>query len=80
MLIKLYDYDYSKETPTTQLLKIIEEINELEQAGDDLDKVAEEGFDLIQALVGYLIVLDIDVGAANVRHLEKLCKRHGGGR
>ena len=78
MIIKLYPYDYSKETPAIQMIKVLEEIKELEAAGDNLKSVAEETLDVIQALLGYLIVLGIDIEAANRWHIEKLTKRHGG--
>ena len=79
MIIKLYDYDYSKVTSAQQLLKVLEEIKELEAAGSNLDQVAEESFDVIQALVGYLVTLGIDIEGANEKHLAKLYARHARG-
>ena len=75
MIIQLYPLDYTRYTPDQQVAKVLEEIKELEIAGDRLDCVAEEAFDVIQALVGYLITLGIDIGAANHRHIEKLTRR-----
>jgi len=77
MIIQLYSYDYGRETPSTQIAKVLEELKELEMAGDKLSAVTEETFDVIQALVGYLITLGVDVEAANRQHLEKLERRHG---
>jgi NTP pyrophosphatase (non-canonical NTP hydrolase) len=77
--ITLYPLDYSQYTPAQQMGKVMEELKELELAGDKLDYVVEEAFDVIQALVGYLITLGVDVEAANRRHLEKLERRHGVG-
>ena len=79
MKITLYPLDYSQYTPAQQMGKVMEELKELELAGDKLDYVVEEAFDVIQALVGYLITLGVDVDAANRRHLEKLERRHGVG-
>ena len=78
MIIKLYPYDYSKETPASQMIKVLEELKELEAASNNLESVAKETLDVIQALLGYLIVLGIDIEAANRWHIEKLTKRHGG--
>lgn len=78
MIIQLYPLDYSSYTPAQQMAKVMEELKELEEAGDKLDCVTEETFDVIQSLLGYLITLGINVEAANRRHLEKLQKRHGG--
>ncbi len=77
MNITLYPYDYSRHTPAEQMAKVMEELKELEAAGDNLEHVAEETLDLIQALAGYLITLGIDLEAANKRHIEKLERRHG---
>jgi hypothetical protein len=48
--ITLYPYDYSRHTPAEQMAKVLEELKELEAAGDNLEHVAEETLDLIQAL------------------------------
>jgi len=77
MKINIYPLDYSQYTPAQQMGKVLEELKELEVAGDKTDQVVEEAFDVIQALVGYLITLGVDVGAANRQHLEKLERRHG---
>ena len=77
MKITLYPYDYSRHTPAEQMAKVLEELKELEAAGDNLEHVAEETLDLIQALAGYLITLGIDLEAANKRHIEKLEGRRG---
>ena len=79
MNITLYPYDYSRHTPAEQMAKVLEELKELEMAGDKLSAVTEETFDVIQALVGYLITLGVDVEAANKRHIEKLEGRRGDG-
>ena len=79
MKINIYPLDYSQYTPAQQMGKVMEELKELELAGDKLDYVVEEAFDVIQALVGYLITLGVDVEAANRRHLEKLERRRGDG-
>ena len=75
--ISIYPLDYSQYTPAQQMGKVLEELKELEVAGDKLDRVTEEVFDVIQALVGYLITLGVDIEAANRRHMEKLERRHG---
>jgi NTP pyrophosphatase (non-canonical NTP hydrolase) len=77
--ITLYPLDYSQYTPAQQMGKVLEELKELEVAGDKTDQVVEEAFDVIQALVGYLIILGVDVEAANKKHIEKLEGRHGEG-
>lgn len=75
MIIQLYPLDYTQWTASQQLEKVLEEIGELEHAGDRLDCVAKEAFDVIQALIGYLITLGIDLAAANNRHIDKLTSR-----
>jgi NTP pyrophosphatase (non-canonical NTP hydrolase) len=77
MKINIYPLDYSQYTPAQQMGKVMEELKELELAGDNLEHVAEETLDLIQALAGYLITLGIDLKAANKKHIEKLERRHG---
>ena len=77
MKITLYPLDYSQYTPAQQMGKVLEELKELEVAGDKLDRVTEEVFDVIQALVGYLITLGVDVEDANKKHIEKLERRYG---
>ena len=86
MQITIADFDYSGHTPLEQLKKIQEELRELRlelinlgfQPNEKrLTKVAAEAFDIIQATYGMLVVLGVDVEAANRRHLEKLEERHG---
>lgn len=72
MIIQLYPLDYTQWTASQQLEKVLEELDELECAGDNLEHVAEEAFDVIQALAGYLLTLGVDLAAANAKHLEKL--------
>lgn len=79
MKIKLHPLDYSQYTPAQQMGKVLEELKELEMAGDKMDQVAEETLDVIQALVGYLITLGVDVKDANKKHIEKMERRHGNG-
>jgi predicted HAD superfamily Cof-like phosphohydrolase len=85
MQITIADFDYSGFTPLQQLKKIQEELRELKlelvnlgfQPNERrLNKVAAEAFDLIQATYGMLIVLGVDIEAANRRHIEKLEARH----
>lgn len=62
-----------------QASKVNEEYAEftLAQVKDpDPDRVAEEAFDLIEAVVRYLNMRGIDIHRANQRHLEKLLGRH----
>ena len=84
MQIKLSDFDYSGYTPLQQLKKIQEELRELKlelinlgfQPNEKrLKKVAAEAFDSIQATYGMLVILGVDVEAANKRHIEKLEER-----
>ena len=49
MKINIYPLDYSQYTPAQQMGKVLEELKELEMAGDKLDRVTEEVFDVIQA-------------------------------
>ncbi len=77
MIISLYPLHYEKYSPRQQLDKVIEEIRELEEAAT-LEDVAEEAFDVIQALTGYLITLGVDLNVANRRHVEKLRRRERG--
>lgn len=79
MKINIYPLDYSQYTPAQQMGKVMEELKELELAGDNLEHVAEETLDLIQALAGYLITLGVDVEDANKKHIEKMERRHGNG-
>lgn len=61
-----------------QALKVVEEYSEftLVQVKDpDLDRLAEEGFDLIEALVRYMRKRGINIEEANKRHLEKMQRR-----
>ena len=74
MIISLYPLRYDKYTSQQQREKVIEEIRELEEAAD-LEDIAEEAFDVIQALTGYLITLGVDLPRANRRHINKLRRR-----
>lgn len=79
MDIKLADIDFGT-TITEQAMKVNEEYREFTQAQvmhPSIDRVAEEAFDTIQALIGYLKVLGVDIAAANTRHMEKMARRHG---
>ena len=87
MQIKLADFDYSGYTPLQQLKKIQEELRELRlelinlgfQPNEKrLKKVAAEAFDVIQATYGMLVILGVDIEAANKRHIEKLEERING--
>lgn len=65
-----------------QAAKVVEEWDELNEAQVNdvsLDHVAEEAFDLMEALVRYLRMLGVDIYEANRRHLEKMRERelHG---
>lgn len=53
MIISLYPLRYDKYTSRQQREKVIEEILELEEAAN-LEDIAEEAFDVMQALTGYL--------------------------
>lgn len=77
MIISLYPLHYEKYNPRQQREKVIEEIRELEDAAD-LEDIAEEAFDVMQALTGYLITLGVDLNVANRRHVEKLRRRERG--
>lgn len=79
MDIKLADIDFGT-TAVEQAVKVTEEYQEFIQVQvlhPSLDRVAEEAFDTIQALIGYLKVSGINITEANNRHLEKMRKRHG---
>jgi len=53
-----------------------QEFNQAQAGGrPNLDHVAEEAFDLIEALVRWMGKRGIDVKAANQRHLEKMRRR-----
>ena len=69
--------NYAKFTAGEQLDKVIEEIMEFQEAAC-LEDIAEEAFDVIQALTGYLITLGVDLNVANRRHVEKLRGRERG--
>ena len=56
--------------PGAELDKVIEEIRSFESATVPED-VAEEAFDVIQALTGYLITLGVDL---NVVQQRRQCK------
>lgn len=81
MIIELSD----RKIPATiqgQADKVLEEWNEFNLAqvnNINLNHVAEEAFDLMEALVRYLRMLGIDIKDANRRHLVKMKERelHG---
>lgn len=77
MIIYLHPMNYAKFTAGEQLDKVIEEIMEFREAAC-LEDIAEEAFDVIQALTGYLITLGVDLNVANRRHVEKLRRRERG--
>lgn len=77
MKIELYPYDYSRQTIESQTAKVNGELQELINAYD-AENFAEETFDVIQSLIGLLIVMGYDIDVANNRHMDKLRKRHGG--
>lgn len=77
MIISLYPLHYEKYSPRQQREKVIEEIRELKEAAD-LEDIAEEAFDVMQALTGYLITLGVDLNVANSRHIKKLRGRERG--
>ena len=77
MIISLYPLHYEKYSLQQQREKVIEEIRELEEAAN-LEDIAEEAFDVIQALTGYLITLGVDLPRANRRHINKLRGRDRG--
>ncbi len=69
-------------TAEQQAQKVNEEIQEfhLEQARQpDLRRVAEEAFDVMQALLGYLALLGVDIDEANRLHLYKMQRRYPDG-
>lgn len=74
MIISLYPMNYARHTSQQQREKVIEEIRELEEAAN-LEDIAEEAFDVMQALTGYLITLGVDLPRANRRHINKLRRR-----
>ena len=78
MKINLAELDLSKYTTEQQALKVLEEYDEfiVEQTGRvKMEAVAEETFDLIQAVYGYLRKLNIDIEIANQKHMEKMRRR-----
>ena len=77
MIISLYPMNYARHTSRQQREKVIEEIRELEEAAN-LEDIAEEAFDVMQALTGYLITLGVDLPRANRRHINKLRRREHG--
>jgi len=82
MIIILSDRDIPA-TLQEQSAKVVEEWQEftLAQIGKpDLEHVAEEAFDLMEALVRWMGKAGIDVEAANQRHLEKMRRREACGR
>ena len=74
MIIYLHPMDYARIAAPEQLDKVAEEIREFREA-TTLEDVAEEAFDVIQALTGYLITLGVDLPRANRRHINKLRRR-----
>ena len=77
MIIYLHPMDYARIAAPEQLDKVAEEIREFREA-TTLEDVAEEAFDVMQALTGYLITLGVDLNYANRRHVEKLRRRERG--
>jgi len=78
IMIELADMDLSGVSIQTQAAKVAEEWGEFLAAQakkPDIDRVAEEAFDLMQVLVGYLDMLGIDIEAANNQHLVKIWER-----
>ena len=78
IMIELADMDLSGYTIQNQAAKVAEEWGEFLAAQTKkpaLDHVAEEAFDLMQALAGYLDMLGVDIEAANGKHLAKVWER-----
>lgn len=85
IMIELTNMDLGGYKMADQAAKVAEEWGELEAAYNaflrsqigrvNLDDVADEAFDLMQAVVGYLKMLGIDIDAANHRHLAKIFER-----
>lgn len=74
MKIKLAYLDLET-TTQEQAMKVWEEIQEfgLSQVGRvNIDEVAEEAFDVIQAMTGYLVKLGFDIEELNKKHLKKM--------
>lgn len=75
MQIELYDYDYSQHNSLEQSKKVSEELQEFIDAETE-QEVIEEAFDVIQAMIGFLITLGLNIEEANRLHIEKLQRRH----
>lgn len=61
-----------------QAAKVLEEWHEFNQTQVgkvDLDRLAEEGFDPIEAVVRLMVRHGVDIQIANQRHLEKMRQR-----
>lgn len=74
MIIKLSDRNIPC-TPAEQAAKVVEEWHEFQLAQVcecDMAHVAEEAFDLMEALVRWMGKTGIDVAEANRLHLEKM--------
>ena len=79
MKIELVDLNLET-TVQEQAMKVQEEIQEFElsQVGKvNINEVAEEAFDVIQAMVGYLVKLGFDIKELNEKHLKKMEGRGG---
>lgn len=79
MKITLADLDYNGITINQQFMKIQEEKQELKAElfgygylNQSHDRAVEEAFDLIQSVAGMLVILGVDIEAANRKHLEKM--------
>ncbi len=73
--ITLLELDLSEVTEEEQAEKVLEEWNEFCVAHVNrlnTDHIAEEWFDNMQAGIGYLKKMGVNVELANKRHLEKL--------
>lgn len=85
IMLELADMDLGGYKVADQAAKVTEEWDELKAAFDaflrsqvgrvNLADVAEEAFDLMQAVVGYLNMLEVDIDEANHRHLAKAWER-----
>jgi NTP pyrophosphatase (non-canonical NTP hydrolase) len=85
VMIELADMDLGGYKVADQAAKVTEEWDELKAAFDaflrsqvgrvNMADVAEEAFDLMQVLAGYLDMLGVDIEAANGKHLAKVWER-----
>lgn len=84
MKIELSDRNIPCSLPA-QAAKVVEEWKELEEAyhdftraqtgNPDMDHVAEEAFDLMEALVRWMVKKGIDIQEANRHHMKKMRRR-----